>query len=180
MHTKSYTEWSDKRVQPSQGRESDKLSVLSLFFPNFRIVCDAFSLYKLIHIPFLVNRCRLSTVFLLMLLSQNEKRKRSPLTCTCDCDSSCSNSFRSQLYLWPGAEMMISMTSRQRNTASPGGARVGDITVELILSYSYRSTPRQPTQKKIKIETENNTKKKTKMKFKLRFIFFFAPRTAKN
>lgn len=70
-------------------------------------------------------------------------KKRIPLTCTCDCDSSCSSSFRSQLYLWPGAEMMISMTSRQRSIASPGGARVGDITVELILSYSYSSNNNQ-------------------------------------
>lgn len=58
------------------------------------------------------------------------------LTWTCDCESSWSNSFRSQLYLCPGAEIISSIASRQRATASPGGARVGDITVELILSYN--------------------------------------------
>lgn len=56
---------------------------------------------------------------------------------------------------------MISMTSRQRITASPGGARVGDITVELILSYSYGNTPRQPKKK------EEEDEKKTKIQIEI-------------
>lgn len=65
-----------------------------------------------------------------------KKRIWNSLTCKCGSDSSCSNSLRSRLYLCPGAEQTQSTTSRLRATASPVGARDGDITVLLILSYN--------------------------------------------
>lgn len=60
------------------------------------------------------------------------------LTCTCGSESSWSSSPRSRLYLCPGADTRTSRTSRQRDTASPVGARDGDITVQLILSYNWK------------------------------------------
>lgn len=74
-------------------------------------------------------------------------KEMSSLTWMCGDPRRCTSSALSLEYLWLVADCMASTASRQRLMESPGGARDGDITCELMRSNSLRNCDETMTER---------------------------------